>query len=324
MRDRRLAIRDTASCTVQMPDPSHLGRTSSVRPMEQAPAAADDWIRGHGGPTRGGVCGWVRTGALARRWVARPRLAGSMRVAVFLGPVLTSIAASWVVTRMLPASHGLTDQVVHLALLVLVSTVVLVFLDRAARRLLPLATLLDLGLLFPTAAPSRSEGGTGGHPAAADRGSAGQRPRGRGRPEHGRDRDPLAGCRDEHARPTHPRARRASSDVHRPDRRTDAGPAARPRPPALGRDAARHRQAESVVHSSTSQEAQRLPSGLPCSPHPSTVPTSRVRCCRGSASGAPSSSSTTSAGTAPDTRRAGRPADPSWARASWPSQMRTT
>ncbi len=78
-----------------------------------------------------------------------------MRIAVFLGPVLTSIAASWAVTRLLPASDGLADQALHLGLLVVVSTAVLVVLDRAARRLLPLATLLDLGLLFPTAAPSR-------------------------------------------------------------------------------------------------------------------------------------------------------------------------
>jgi uncharacterized membrane protein YgcG len=44
---------------------------------------------------------------------------------------------------------------VHLAVLVVVSTVVLVVLDRSARRLLPLVTLLDLTLLFPHSAPSR-------------------------------------------------------------------------------------------------------------------------------------------------------------------------
>jgi putative nucleotidyltransferase with HDIG domain len=78
-----------------------------------------------------------------------------VRVTVFLGPVLTSFAAAWGATRMLPPSSGLAGQAVHLGVLVVVSTVVLVVLDRAARRLLPLVTLLDLSLLFPQAAPSR-------------------------------------------------------------------------------------------------------------------------------------------------------------------------
>jgi putative nucleotidyltransferase with HDIG domain len=74
---------------------------------------------------------------------------------VFLGPVLASFAAAWGVTRLLPASTGRADQLLHLAELVVISTAVLVILDRSARRLLPLVTLLDLSLLFPQAAPSR-------------------------------------------------------------------------------------------------------------------------------------------------------------------------
>lgn len=89
------------------------------------------------------------------RWTARPGWATAMRIAVFLGPVLTAFAAAWGATRMLPASSGLAGQAVHLGVLVVVSTVVLVVLDRAARRLLPLVTLLDLSLLFPHSAPSR-------------------------------------------------------------------------------------------------------------------------------------------------------------------------
>jgi HD-GYP domain-containing protein (c-di-GMP phosphodiesterase class II) len=89
------------------------------------------------------------------RWAARPRWAGAVRVAVFLGPVLASFAAAWGVTRLLPASTGRAEQALHLAELVVISTAVLVVLDRSARRLLPLVTLLDLSLLFPEAAPSR-------------------------------------------------------------------------------------------------------------------------------------------------------------------------
>ena len=91
----------------------------------------------------------------ATRWAARPRWATAVRVAVFLGPVLASFAAAWGATRMLPPSSGLSGQAVHLAVLIVVSTVVLVVLDRTARRLLPLVTLLDLSLLFPQSAPSR-------------------------------------------------------------------------------------------------------------------------------------------------------------------------
>jgi hypothetical protein len=89
------------------------------------------------------------------RWAARPRWASALRVAVFLGPVLTSFAAAWGATRLLPPSTGLGGQAVHLGVLIVVSTTVLLLLDRAARRLLPLVTLLDLSLLFPQAAPSR-------------------------------------------------------------------------------------------------------------------------------------------------------------------------
>ena len=89
------------------------------------------------------------------RWAARPRWAAVVRVAVFLGPVLASFAAAWLVTRLLPASSGRGAQALHLAVLVVVSTTVLFVLDRAARRLLPLVTLLELSLLFPNAAPSR-------------------------------------------------------------------------------------------------------------------------------------------------------------------------
>ena len=90
-----------------------------------------------------------------KRWAARPRLATAARVAVFLGPVLTSFAAAWAATRIMPQSSGPAGQALHLAVLLVVSTVVLVVLDRSARRLLPLVTLLDLSLLFPQSAPSR-------------------------------------------------------------------------------------------------------------------------------------------------------------------------
>ena len=84
---------------------------------------------------------------------------------------------------------------------------------------LPLATLLDLSMLFPDRRPRRAAGGPGGDQAAPDRGAARPGPRGRRRPRRGGARDPHPGRSAERARPAHPRPRRAGADVHRPARR---------------------------------------------------------------------------------------------------------
>ena len=89
------------------------------------------------------------------RWAAHPRWARALRVVVFAGPVLASFAAAWTLTQVLPPTSSLSGKAAHLTGLVVASTAVLVLLDRGARRLLPLVTLLDLSLLFPKVAPSR-------------------------------------------------------------------------------------------------------------------------------------------------------------------------
>jgi putative nucleotidyltransferase with HDIG domain len=66
-----------------------------------------------------------------------------------------SVGAAWAVHGQLPAVRGPADRLWHLLMLGLVSTVVVVLVDRLARRLLPLVTLLDLSMLFPDRAPSR-------------------------------------------------------------------------------------------------------------------------------------------------------------------------
>ena len=70
-------------------------------------------------------------------------------------PVAASVAAAWAVHGQLPAVRGPVDRLWQLLVLGLVSTVVVVLVDRLARRLLPLVTLLDLSMLFPDQAPSR-------------------------------------------------------------------------------------------------------------------------------------------------------------------------
>jgi putative nucleotidyltransferase with HDIG domain len=74
---------------------------------------------------------------------------------VLCAPVAASVAAAWAVQGQLPAVRGTVDRLWQLLALGLVSTVVVVLVDRLARRLLPLVTLLDLSMLFPDQAPSR-------------------------------------------------------------------------------------------------------------------------------------------------------------------------
>lgn len=89
------------------------------------------------------------------RWRRRAGVAGLLRAAVFIAPVLASVAAAWVVRPLLPHAGSLPGTAAHLAALAAVSTVVLLVVDRIARRALPLVTLLNLSMLFPDQAPSR-------------------------------------------------------------------------------------------------------------------------------------------------------------------------
>ena len=89
------------------------------------------------------------------RWAARPALARGVRVAVFAAPVAASVMVSLLAHLALGPAHNRAEQGWHLAVLFAVSTAALVLVDRLARRALPLATLLELSLLFPDRAPSR-------------------------------------------------------------------------------------------------------------------------------------------------------------------------
>jgi putative nucleotidyltransferase with HDIG domain len=89
------------------------------------------------------------------RWAARPRAARALRTAVFLTPVAASVVVSWLVHLLLGPSTSRIQQLWHLSVLLLVSTAVLVLVDRGVRRALPLAALLELTMLFPDQAPSR-------------------------------------------------------------------------------------------------------------------------------------------------------------------------
>jgi hypothetical protein len=70
-------------------------------------------------------------------------------------PVAAAIATSAVLSRQFHAPHGVVGVLGQWGLLFAASTAVLLLVDRGARRLLPLAALLKLSMLFPDAAPKR-------------------------------------------------------------------------------------------------------------------------------------------------------------------------
>jgi HD domain/Bacterial Ig domain len=72
-------------------------------------------------------------------------------------PLLASVGFVWLVSRWFPAPHDapLSRYVLWWLGLSVGGSVILLIADRAARRLLPLAALLQLSLVFPDAAPSR-------------------------------------------------------------------------------------------------------------------------------------------------------------------------
>ena len=89
------------------------------------------------------------------RWSGRPIAALLLRIAIIAVPIATSIAASAMVSRLLTPPRDLSSLIVWWGALLVVSTIVLVVVDKAMRRLMPLAVLLRLSMLFPGPAPSR-------------------------------------------------------------------------------------------------------------------------------------------------------------------------
>ena len=81
--------------------------------------------------------------------------AATLRVIIFVTPVATSLAATLVIRQMVPPPVGLAPGAVWWTMLAVAAVLVAVATERLARRLLPLATLLKLGMLFPDRAPSR-------------------------------------------------------------------------------------------------------------------------------------------------------------------------
>jgi putative nucleotidyltransferase with HDIG domain len=89
------------------------------------------------------------------RWENRPVLATTLRVAVVAAPFAASVAVAIGVARLLGTPVDTPERVLWWLGVLAASLGSLVVFDRAARRLLPLAALLELSLIFPDRAPSR-------------------------------------------------------------------------------------------------------------------------------------------------------------------------
>jgi len=78
-----------------------------------------------------------------------------VRTAVIVVPAVAGIAAGAVVSKVLPRVTGFGPTVLSFAAVSVAMLVTIMVLERAGRRLLPLAALLNLSLLFPDRAPKR-------------------------------------------------------------------------------------------------------------------------------------------------------------------------
>lgn len=95
--------------------------------------------------------------AVARsdRWEGRPVQAAALRVIAVAIPVAAGVLASVLFSRIVSYPDGTLSVVAWWIAVLALSTVVVALVERQCRRLLPLATLLKLSMVFPDKAPSR-------------------------------------------------------------------------------------------------------------------------------------------------------------------------
>jgi len=93
--------------------------------------------------------------AVEGRWKRRAVLGQLVRLLALAVPLGASVMAGTVMSRTVHRPSSVVGAVGWWVMLITVSTLVLAVVDRAARRLLPLAALLRLCMVFPDHAPSR-------------------------------------------------------------------------------------------------------------------------------------------------------------------------
>ena len=95
------------------------------------------------------------TGEVEDRWSARPVLSAIIRTIAFVVPLALSTGFAMAASAALPPASSQPAQIAGWIVTAFASTGVLMVADRAARRLLPLAALMNLSIVFPDQAPSR-------------------------------------------------------------------------------------------------------------------------------------------------------------------------
>jgi putative nucleotidyltransferase with HDIG domain len=91
----------------------------------------------------------------SQRWKEHPFAARAIQFVVLAVPIAASVGCAALVSAALPHAHHLSAALGWWAVVLACSTVTLFAVDRLARRLLPLALLLRLSLVFPDQAPRR-------------------------------------------------------------------------------------------------------------------------------------------------------------------------
>lgn len=91
----------------------------------------------------------------SRSWEGKPVRAYLIRVAAFVLPLAFAILVAWQLTRMLPTPATWPGMIFWWLLVMAASTLALRVADRFAKRLMPLAVLMKLSLVFPDKAPNR-------------------------------------------------------------------------------------------------------------------------------------------------------------------------
>lgn len=97
----------------------------------------------------------MKSSAPERSWEARPVAARVIRVAVLLVPISVGCLAAIGANRLIAPPDSVVPALLRAAAIVVISSAVVWGADRFARRLLPLAALMQLSLVFPDQAPSR-------------------------------------------------------------------------------------------------------------------------------------------------------------------------
>jgi HD-GYP domain-containing protein (c-di-GMP phosphodiesterase class II) len=91
----------------------------------------------------------------SRQWERRSALSRALRIGVFAGPVALSFGVALALGHLLPRAQTVPGHIIWVAVIAAASLLTLIAVERATRKLLPLAALLNLSLVFPDKAPAR-------------------------------------------------------------------------------------------------------------------------------------------------------------------------